>query len=337
VFKPGVYSQAPLAATAEYANRFLGGAAGRPLELVECADSAEVCAEQFANDPAVIGVLEPEGDSLVGQLAGRKPAYSLVPGAATYYSTGFEDLQAMLLRSSDLLAGVTDPNVVFVEAFGGSQFGGIDALSKIIQTRYANSTVVEYSSVPAELSTRLQGVISAETDLLIMNVWFPQCAEIKQVIDQIGVEPMVFANVCNPIDGWYQPSLGFNHSDPDLESGAQPIIALLGDGGYDATAGVDPEFVQDATVFSTRASATLLTLVKLINEIGGGVTSTSFADQLTVFAGPPPLSGGTSDCAGSTILNERRLPGSCVRYVDLYRAENGKWVTQKPVDLSTSG
>ena len=47
------------------------------------------------------------------------------------------------------------------------------------------------------------------------------------------------------------------------------------------------------------------------------------------------ISPGPLDCNPNSAAATRRLPGSCVQFVDLYKAQGGKWITQNPIDLRT--
>ncbi len=337
VFHPGPYSTEPLRITADYVNSTLSGAAGRPLELVECTDTAAVCADRFAADDSLVVVLEPESDSLSVELAGRKPELALVPdnGRPSFHSTGIEDMNAFLLAGADAIQGISAPSVVVVDAFGGDQFGGMDGLRALVQREFPNAAVLEFSANPVEFVDRLRTAAPDGIDLLIVNLWFPVCEAVREAVETIGATPVVFANVCTPIEGWHQASLGYNLSEPDLASGGLSISTLLDEAGFDPVAAGDPLFAQDGRVFSTRAAATLLTVVKLANGIGDGVSPQSLSDALASFTGTPGLAGGPVDCTQRAVPADRRLPGSCVRFVDMYRAEGGRWVTQPPVDLAS--
>ena len=313
IVMPSYTYQSQLNATAAYLTEHAGGVGGRPIELEVCQVSMTECADQFAADPAVIAVLENRwsSDSIGAALGGRKPLHSTYWGGGTpgvgYYPTYRETVNAMALQAKKLT--VPGDRILVIDAATDQkdiQDTSLTAfvtpdVSSILTDREVVSLKATATETLADAIRRV-GATDAEAIVLAtppLDINFTVsafgrlvCDDLTDSLDQLGIQPAVIVDGCEPHEGWYELDTGLNPTSPDLQSGALPItVTMPGLGDAKGTAG--PRGIREV--------GALLAVIRVINQLGGPAQATPAAlDQaMREFTGPVPLGAGPLDCSPS--------------------------------------
>lgn len=325
-------------AAATYVNTELGGIAGRPVELVECAYAPA--------DPTSCGA------TLAGD---RSPALAIVAsfGAARGFADTPWDHDVPVIVSNIELS-TQEPS--YFPSFSDRWIAGARLADRLLGTDPGNIATmavddvawVAASSVPGR---EVIGVAIGGTDpdaeglaqmivdagantsgaLLVTNYSGVQgfCAKLEGALDLLGISPIVITTQCPPVDGWYMIGLGFNPSAPDLTDGS---AALLAASALYAERKPSDELGGGRYGFDLRPFADLLTAARIINAAGGpDADRTTLRQALHDFTGPAILHG-EMDCSLNAI--PVALSRSCVKFVDAYQYVDGAFVTLERLDIS---
>ena len=233
----------------------------------------------------------------------------------------FESLKTQALLIAQQLANDPTPKVAT------NLLGFDDQFLVVLRDRLPT---VEVVGLPGVTVADIQAVNATDADVFVLNTVYAGCTSLAASLTELGIAPTVYANICNPIDGWYQTDLGFDPTDPDLDSGALAMTTLLEDGGYTFSD-------QDAMLLGTRNAATILTLVQQINELGPSVTPETLDAALRSRTKQVMFGFGELDCAPDAVPAGRRGEGSCVQFVDVWRGTaDSNWTFDRVVDLRAS-
>jgi hypothetical protein len=271
-------------------------------------------------------------ESIGDALAGRKPLHTTLSSSGTkgvsYYPSYRETAVAMTLQAEKLTA----PGAKVLVIAGAATSPDISGLVN------RNVVVVNVGAEPLIDAIQRAGATDAAAVVLDAPPFVPGqahvpnggalCDDFSQALNDLGMRAAVIVDACNPHEGWYKLDESFNETSPSLESGALPITAKM-HGLGDTTAGPATRDV--------RETGALLTLIRVINQLGGPAKAnpTALDRALREFTGPVPVGAGQLDCTPTGKVAQRVQPGSCVQFVDVHQFVHGRWIDQPPIDLST--
>lgn len=352
-------------AAVAFANAELGGAGGRPIELVRCAittvEDAAACGAQFANDDAIAMVLT--GSIVVGNnefyaaVGGSKPvlignglaaddfvttagvsftagATGVVQGMAEFTIEEFQP-ETVAVIFSDNAPGQAAANLLLKPAFDAA---GITT---------SMVPVADAATAP-DVASAMQAAGAESADVLVALVTLPNCINMYDSIRSLGIDPVVIASgLCfgTPMeqhledvgdegdypDGWYFGDYGYSYFNPDLESGMLTYVTKVLEYGSPAAGASEIEY----TGFAGPMFANLLTAVKLINAVGvDALTFESLDAALRGFTGPMMLQVGPIECGLPPFV------ASCGHQMGIQQYVDGEWVSVRnglngdPIDVT---
>lgn len=353
VIVPGGLYQLALNATETLLNEEVGGVGGRPIALEYCRPLILDCAEKFANDPAIVAVIENSAtnESIGPALAGRKPLHTSNSRSGTtgvtYYPMLAESVTGMALEAKRL----TKPGgrILVIDAVEEVPYSGPSSALRIpdVAALLPDRTVMEVKATrEANLVETIRASGMTKPDAVVLAAppggggrVFPHghdvCLNLSDALDELQIRSPVVAVLCDPHEGWYEVGIGFNRTTPSLQSGALPILQKAAK--YGKARGWKREGTGDRQEDTTRDVGALLAIVRIINELGGpdNATPSNLDRAMRQFAGPVPLGAGPLDCTAPSTGAARGQPGNCVRYLDVHRLVSGSWTDETPVDLTT--
>jgi branched-chain amino acid transport system substrate-binding protein len=254
--QPGMSDGAQAAAA--YANEYLNGINGRPIEIVTCSaemtnESNQACGQQFANDDtlnmAMMGItlnggpyyeaLAAAGLPVVG-LAPVTPADYVAPDNVVWYYSGGAGTYIGLAQIAQFLEA---KSIAFLQLDSPGGQAGLTDLQNMLEGTDIDLRSVPVAADATDMITPLTAVDAANADLVIVGV--PNCLPAAEALQTLGISGAVASigscfsveNVVNNADlfeGWYvpmysrQPLEGAGHNDElDLFLDEYPNYANL--------------------------------------------------------------------------------------------------------------
>jgi branched-chain amino acid transport system substrate-binding protein len=359
-----------LDAAVAFANAELGGAAGRPIEVVRCAiavpEDGARCGAELAGNPAVAAVVV--GTSLVGNadlyaaLDGVKPVIigngvttrDFTTSAGVVLTAGTAGLIPGLGGFvTQRLTGITSVAVLVSGAPGEAAAKGL--LKPLLDKAGIASVIVQMDDVadPASVQARLVDSRASATQLWIPLLTETKCAAVDAARRALALNPAVVATgLCigqdmsahleslgesGPVpDGWYVGGYGYNYFAPDLPSGSLTYVRKVAQYGSDAL-GLDPA---EISTFAGPTFANVLTLIRFINANGGDTSFAGLDSMARNFTGPMMLQVGPLSCGNQVIVGTPGFFAVCGSQIGVQQFTAGRWVSVadglngNPIDIS---
>lgn len=352
-------------AAVDYANSQLGGAGGRPIELVECPivtveDSAS-CGAQFVNDDSIAMVMT--GSIIVGNkefydaVDGNKPLLignglavdDFITTAGQSYTAGAVGVvQGMAVFTIEEFAPETVA-VIFSDNAAGQAAANILLKPTLDAAGITTSMVpVADAATAPDVASAMQAAGAESADVFMSLVTLPNCINMYDSIQSLGIDPIVITSgLCfgSPMerhmanlgedgaypDGWYFGDYGYSYFLPDYESGMQTYLAKIEEYGEPAPGATQIEY----TGFAGPMFANLLTALKFINATGvDDLTYEALNEEIRTFTGPMMLQVGPIECGLAPFV------ATCGHQMGIQQYLDGEWVsirnglTGDPIDVT---
>ncbi len=299
-------------AAVDYLNDELGGIDGHPVELRTCLvvsseEEGQKCGQEMANDPDVRAVVTGQmivgNASLYSTIGDSKPVFGTPTVPADYDSdnnfdflgAGFTGLPAMAIYAATTL-DAKNVAMVYADEPGGQAAAGL-------VEQFMGDYGVGLTKVPVPTtSTDVIGAITAakaeSADVFLAVVTAPLCIQIEKARQQLGLDvPVVSTVLCT--DSTVSEALG---DTPEWTFGTDTESPFLPDASQEAAtfvAKLRQYAGDDANIagFATHPFAKVLTLAKLMNEIGyDALTPEAISDAARSFTGPMWMGGPKIQC-----------------------------------------
>ncbi|HEY5876543.1 MAG TPA: hypothetical protein VIT64_14655 [Ilumatobacteraceae bacterium] len=252
-----------LDAAIAFVNAELGGAAGRPIEVVRCvvatvADGAK-CGQQFADDASIVAVVT--GTILFGNkdlydvLNGRKPVLIsngvttddfTTPAGLTFSLGSVNVIPALALFATQHL----DPAPASAALLYSDNTARRNAVEFLVQPVFASAGIpTTLVPVPdgigaAELAQSMQAVGADTAELIVPVVTVQNCIAVYDAVQLLAIDPAVITTglcsgppmtahlaalgLLDPVpDGWYFAGNGYNFFAPDEPSGMLTYVGKV--------------------------------------------------------------------------------------------------------------
>ena len=339
-------------AAVEYVNAELGGATGRPIELVEChvasAEDASRCGAEMANNDEIVavltGALTVGNKDLYDALDGNKPVLLgpgltiddfITPVGVTYTAGTTGVIQGLASFTITDLAP-TSVAVVFVDNAGGQAAANV-LLKPALDAAGVTSTLVavaETASAP-DVASALQAAGADTADVLISILGVTGCIASYDALRSLDISPtVVTTGLCSgtPVtthladigvegdvpDGWYFGGPGYDYFRPDYESGMETYVAKVHEYGEP----VGGASIIEYTGFAGATFANLLTMTKFLNELGTDALDFASLDAtLRGFTGPMMMQAGPIECGIGVFV------AVCGHQMGITQYLDGDWVS----------
>lgn len=359
-------------AAVEYVNKDLGGAAGRPIEIVPCKvstpEDGAKCGAQLANDPSVnivvTGTLLYGNKELYDSLNGKK-AVVIGNGVTTddFTTAAGQSFTAGSPGVIPSLAGVLlqyiKPDAKKVAILASDNPAGQAAANSLLKPIFdkagITTTIVPVADTAnaADVQTAMNNVGAADADAFIPIVTIQQCINVYDAIKALGINPIVIttglcfgtpmtdhlkeAGESGPVpDGWYFGGYGYSYFTPDLASGMATYIKEVKQYGKPAPGATSLEY----TGFAGPSFANIMTITKFMNELGSDkLDYASLNEKVRTFSGPMMLQVGPLACGKNTYAGIP-FPVPCATEVGFQQFKGGEWISiadglnGKPIDAT---
>jgi branched-chain amino acid transport system substrate-binding protein len=358
-------------AAVAFVNAELGGAAGRPLEIVPCkiavAEDGAKCGTQFANDPdiaaVVTGTILFGNLELYGALNGKKPVVvgngvtsddftttagvafttgspGVIPGLGQLILQEFPDAQNVAVLASNNPAGQAAADLLF---------------KPVMTAAGINTTFVgiDDTATAAQVQAAMQAVGAETADVFVPLITIQQCINVYDSIKALGIDPeVVTTGLCfgtpmtdhlkevgeaGPVpDGWYFGGYGYSYFEPDLESGMLTYVEKVQEYGKPAPGATTLEY----TGFAGPSFANIMTLAKFLNESSGDTSFATLDGQMRGFTGPMMIQVGPLDCGNQVILGLPIFVTVCASQMGVQQFLDGEWISiadglnGEPIDVT---
>jgi branched-chain amino acid transport system substrate-binding protein len=354
-----------LRAAVEYVNAELGGAGGRPLEIVECpltaaADGA-ACGAQFANDDSIAlvltGTLVVGNKELYDAINGNKPL--IIGNGVTVDDFVTPAGQSYTAGAVGVVAGMTkfileefQPQTVAIVANdnAGGQAGANVLVKPTLDAAGVASSVVfvaDTATAP-DVESAMEAAGAATADVFLSLVSLPNCINMYDSMRSLGIDPIVVTTgLCfgTPMeqhledlgedgdypDGWYFGDYGYSYFNPDYDSGMLTYVTKVQEYGEPVAGASEIEY----TGFAGPMFANVLTAVKFINAVGvDNLSYETLNEQIRTFTGPMMLQVGPIQCGLPPFV------ASCGHQMGIQQYIDGEWVsirnglTGDPIDVT---
>ncbi len=356
-------------AAVAYVNAELGGAAGRPLEIVACsvtdASSGSKCGAQFANDASITLVVT--GTMLAGNaelykvLDGKKPVIignglttddftttagqtftagspAVIPGMAQFLLTG--------------LPSVPKNVVIMGQDNAGSKTAAQALFEPVMKKAGINVTeaFVGDSAAESDVQTALTAAGVDKADVIVSLNTIQQCINLDDAIKALNLKTTVVATgLCfgTPMtdhikangdtgdvpDGWYFGDYGYSYFTPDYDSGMLTYVTKVKQYGKPAPGATTLEY----TGFAGPSFANILTATKFFNAVGPDkLDYASVNAQIRGFKGPMMIQAGPLDCGKLTIVGLPIFKSACAPDMGIHQYSGGKWIAKNDGVLGNS-
>ena len=357
-------------AAVQYVNNDLGGAAGRPIEIVQCKvstpEDGAKCGAQLANDDSVqivvTGTLLYGNKELYDSLNGKK-AVVVGNGVTTddFTTAAGQSFTAGSPGVIPALAGVLlqtiKPDAKKVAILASDNPAGQAAANSLLKPIFDKAGVattivpVADTATAADVQTAMNNVGAADADAFIPLVTIQQCINVYDAIKALDIDPVVITTgLCfgTPMtdhlkeagesgivpDGWYFGGYGYSYFLPDLASGMATYVKEVQKYGKPAPGATTLEY----TGFAGPSFANILTITKFMNELGpDNLDYASLNDKVRNFAGPMMLQVGPLACGKNTYAGIP-FPVPCASEVGFQQYKDGEWISTadglngKPID-----
>jgi len=367
VNQDALYPEATLGieAAVEYVNAELGGAAGRPIELVECevtsAEAAASCGAELANNDEVVAVLtgtiNDGNNTLYEALDGNKPLLigngvtvdDFVTPAGVSYTAGSPGVvQGLAAFTIEELAPSTVA-VVFADNPPGQAAANVLLKPALDEAGVASTLVaVSATATAPDVVSALEAAGVGSADVVVTLLSLTGCIASYDAMASLGISPtVVTTGLCygTPMsthlhdvdaagefpDGWYFGGYGYSYFEPDYDSGMQTYVAKINQYGEPVEGASTIEY----TGFAGPTFANLLTMTRFINELGADSLDFATVDAtLREFTGPMMLQAGPIECGIGIFV------AVCGHQMGVQQYVDGGWVSVRdalvgdPVDLA---
>jgi branched-chain amino acid transport system substrate-binding protein len=352
-------------AAVEYVNAELGGAGGRPIEIVECAietlDDGAACGAQFANDDSIAlvmtGVIIAGNKEFYDAINGNKPL--IIGNGLTVDDFTTTAGQSYTAGSVGVIAGMTQfvlgefqPETVAIVANDNAagQAAANVLVKPTLDAAGVQSTIVfitDTATAP-EVSSAMQAAGAATADVFIALVSLPNCINTYDGIRSLGIDPVVVTSgLCfgTPMeqhledlgeegdypDGWYFGDYGYSYFNPDYESGMLTYVTKVLEYGEPVAGSSEIEY----TGFAGPTFANVLTAVKFFNAVGVDSLAYDVLNlQIRAFTGPMMLQVGPIQCGLPPFV------ATCGHQMGIQQYIDGAWVSIRnglngdPIDVT---
>lgn len=340
-FFPAVDEGAQVAV--DYVNNYLGGVAGRPIELVSCTlatqEDGAKCGAEFANDPeiaiAMIGSALAGSPDFFNAVAGKKASYTATPlGVDDFLSTTSVSYAGGALSAGMGIATYVvelAPKSVAViatdDVAGRGGFSVFEGIVKPVGISLSPVFVPPTATAP-EVEAAMRAVNAENADALVIGLFEQGCIAAYDALKSMGIDgtakniistsvcwgPAVREHLANVGDanalpnGWYFSWDGYSPFIPNAESGMDTYLAVM------AAAGVE-DIASSYGVGSTFSA--ILSMTRLLNDADGDFSSANLDTLIRGFTGPAMLMAGDLACGTPTVFKGVcRMKASITRFVD---------------------
>ena len=361
-----------LNAAIKYINTELGGAAGRPLDMVACkiavAEDGAKCGTELANNPdvavVITGTILYGNKELYDALNGKKPVIvgngvtsddfttpagqsftagspGVITGMAGFVTQQLTDVKSVAILASNNPAGQAAADLLFkpvIEKAG-------------LKFTYVG---VDDTATAADVQQALTAVGADKADLLAVLLTVQQCINVYDADKALGITPKVISTgLCfgtpmtdhlktagenGPVpDGWYFGGYGYSYFAPDADSGMATYIDKIQKYGVPAPGAKTLEY----TGFAGPEFANVMTFTKFVNELGADkLDYESINGKIRGFTGPMMIQVGPLNCGKQVILGLPIFIAVCASQMGIQQYKDGKWTSLadglngKPVDVT---
>lgn len=361
-------------AAVAFANAELGGVGGRPIEIVACStppgDDGSACATQMANDADIdlvlTGTFQDAHQALFDTLQAGGKAVLIGNGLTTEDFTNTAGVSftagspgvvpALGYTIANLLPEKPATAAVIHETSGAGGTAAQVLLKPVLEAAGISVTTVGVSTTAtaAEVQSAMTAAGVDTADVFVPLVTIHQCINVYDSIRALGIDPtVVTSGLCfgTPMtdhladvgvggdvpDGWYFGGYGYSYFAPDRESGMQTYVDKVFEYGVPAPNATTLEY----TGFAGPSFANVLTVIKLINQIGvDNADSSSIDTALRGFTGPMMIQAGALSCGNVTPLGLPIFVALCAAYAGIQQYTGGEWVSiadglnGNPVDVN---
>jgi branched-chain amino acid transport system substrate-binding protein len=359
-------------AARDYINKELGGAAGKPIELVPCkvstAEDGAKCGTQFANDATIsvviTGTILNGNKELYDTLNGKKPV--IVGNGVTSDDFTTPAGQAFTAGSPGVITGMAgfvttglSPTPKSVAVLAQNNAAGKAAVPLLIEPVLKKAGItstpvfIDDTASAADVQAALKAVGADKADVLLPILTIQQCINVYDAMKSLAINPIVVttglcfgtpmtdhlkqAKEAGPVpDGWYFGGYGYSYFQPDLASGMKTYIAKVQQYGKPAPNAKTLEY----TGFAGPEFANLMTFDKFVNTSKGAVDFTTLDAAIRAFKGPMMLQVGPLDCGKQVILGLKFFVSVCGAQMGIQLFKGGQWTSiadglnGKPIDAT---
>jgi branched-chain amino acid transport system substrate-binding protein len=340
-----------------YANNFLGGIGGRPIELAKCTvtkeEDGQKCAqEMLANEDVqlvITGAMLNGNQPLLDGLAGQKPVYIANPVTtpeflatdAFAFTPGSPGVVAGLAvfaaKYVPELEGITVDTVAVVYNDNPAGQIAFSALTKPVLEGLGVANVkgvaVSDTAGPQEMATAIQSAGAEDADVFYPLVTISSCIGVYDALKTLEIDTVVVTTgLCFGVPMQ-------NHLKEVGEAGNLPDGWYFGGYGYSYEIAGDPstdayleavfawanELGKDAatleyTGFALPTFGTLMTAIQFLN--GGASDAESFRTAAKAFAGPQWGVVGPMKCGGNPTF-----PSLCGFQIGIQQQQGTEYVS----------
>lgn len=351
-----------------FANKYLGGVGGRPIELAKCTvtkeEDGQKCAqEMLANDKVqlvVVGAMFNGNQPLLDGLAGKKPVYisnpvttpeflatdafaftpgspGVVAGLAVFAAKYLPEIEGITV---DKVAVVYNDNPAGQIAFAALTKPVLEGLGVASVTGVA----VADTAGPQEMATAIQSAGAQDADVFYPLVTIQSCIGVYDALKTLEITTkVVTTGLCFGVPmQTHMKELGEPGKLPDgwyfggygysYEIPGSPDLDAYRDAvfAFAADSGLDTNTFE-YTGFGGPTFGTLMTVLQFLN--GGSATSDDFRTAAKAFTGPQWGVVGPQKCGGNPTF-----PSLCGFQIGIQQQQGDKYVSimdgynGKPID-----
>ncbi|MEN9802400.1 MAG: hypothetical protein RLZ37_1525 [Actinomycetota bacterium] len=304
-----------------FANTYLGGVGGRPIELAKCTvtkeEDGQKCAQEMIANPDVevvlVGALNNGSAPLLDGLSGKKPVFianplttpDFVATDAFAFSPGAPGVVTGLsIFAAKYLADIVgNPIQKVAVVFNDNPIGQIafGVLTKPVLEKFGITDItgvaVPDTAGPQEMATAIQSAGAQDADVFIPLVVVQSCIGVYEALKTLEIEtPVVTSGLCFGIpmqvhlreagEGGKLPDGwyfgGYGYSY-DIRGNADLDSYVDTVFAFAAETGLDPNSFE-YTGFGGPTFGTIMLLLQFLN--GGSATGDDFRTAAKGFAGP---------------------------------------------------
>lgn len=346
-------------AAVEFVNKELGGAGGRPLEIVSCSIAATSdgakCGTELANNSEIAAVLT--GTILTGNvdlysaLDGIKPV--IIGNGVTSDDFTTPAGQAFTAGSPGVITGmagfvVTQLEAVQKVAILANNNDAGRAAADLLFKPVMEKSGIEYSYVGiddtatvADVQSAITAVQADSVDVIVLVLTIQQCINFYDAVKALGIDPVVVATaLCfgtpmtdhltaagesGPVpNGWYFGGYGYSYFRPDVASGMDTYVRKVQEYGKPAPGASTLEY----TGFAGPSFANVMTLAKLINQVGAdSLDYETLNTAIRTFTGPMMLQVGPLNCGKQIIGGLSIFVSVCASQMGIQQFKDGEWLS----------
>ncbi len=355
-----------------FVNEELGGAAGRPLELVSCpittATDGAGCGALLASDPGIVavltGTLPVGGAELFSSLNGVKPVIigqAMTPDdvATTAGKSFMAGTPVMALGIAQFVTTQLDAVervAVVANDTVGTEFAARQYLRPSLEKAGIRFSYFDFDdrSTPSDAEEIVRAMESEEIDVVVLLLTVRQCVSLHDVLEETDLDIEIVTTVMctgtqmtnhlldtgvgGPVpNNWYVVGHGFNYLQPDVASGMEIYVRKIQQYGT-------PPFGSSSLEFTGTAGpgfANVLTLTKFINQLGEAAQDFGSLDGvIRTFSGPMMLQAGPLKCEGLTSGDFPPMVSLCASQVGVQQYIDDRWqsvtdgLNGKPLDVA---